>query len=225
MSLIERIKFFLAGWLASVLVQALVATVRVHMEGKTIEDELHRKGHLIYTFWHGRLLIPTVFRRRLGARILVSKHRDGEYIAQVLRRLGQRPVRGSTRRGGSAALRALFAGTQDSDLAITPDGPRGPRYIAKPGVIFLAQKIGLPILPLGIGMSHFWELRSWDAFRIPKPFSHTFVKAAPPIYLPADISGEEMEALRKELERRLSQATEYADRKALEWTPPGAASC
>lgn len=217
MWLIDRIKFFIAGWMGAVLLQALMAVVRVHMEGKEIEDRLHRKGHLIYTFWHGRLLIPTVFRRRLGARILVSRHRDGEYIAQVVKRLGQKPIRGSTRRGGSAALRALFSGEQDTDLAITPDGPRGPRYIVKPGVIFLAQKAGLPILPVGIGMSSFWQVGSWDAFRIPKPFSHAFVKVVEPIYVPADISPEKMEGLRQELERKLRQATEYADRKALEW--------
>ena len=218
MSLSEKIKYFLVGWLGATLLRTLMITVRIHVEGKEIDARLHRVGPVIYAFWHGRLVVPTLFRQGQGARTLISRHRDGEYIAQIARRLGHQPVRGSSTRGGSAALRALSA-NQDgtADLAITPDGPRGPRYVAQRGTIFLGQKSGLPILPIAIGMRRYWQLPSWDEFRIPKPFSHVLFKFVEPLYIPRVLSSEEMEAYRLKLQEMLREATAYADRKVLEW--------
>ena len=118
-------------------------------------DELYRQGRrLIITFWHGRQLMMPLAYRGAEAHILISQHRDGELIHRIVTRFGGRSVRGSTTRGGAAALRQLIElGRSGVDLAVTPDGPKGPRQVVQIGVIHLAKATGLPIVPLTFSCS------------------------------------------------------------------------
>jgi len=126
----------------------------------------------IYAIWHNRIL-PLLYAHRDEAMVLlISRHRDGGYLADLAERLGYRFVRGSTQRGGDVGLlgivRALKSG---SVVAVTPDGPRGPLERVKPGVVAAAQHAGVPIIPGTASVSRAWRLSSWDRFFIPKPFA------------------------------------------------------
>ncbi len=120
--------------------------------------------------------------------MLVSEHSDGEIIAQIGARLGQRTVRGSTTRGGARALLGLVRALQAGEtIAITPDGPRGPRHEVQAGVVAAAQRAGAPVVAIGVACSRAWSLGSWDRFRIPMPFARIVLSYTEPILMPADL--------------------------------------
>lgn len=137
------------------IIRLLGKTMRMTIRGTDAVDTLYREGqHIILAFWHGRqLMIPLAYHGR-EVHILISQHRDGELISQVMSRFGYHSVRGSSTRGGTAALRQLIKlGRSGVDIAITPDGPKGPRYVAQPGAIQIAKVTGLPIMPLTFSCS------------------------------------------------------------------------
>jgi hypothetical protein len=136
-------------------IRLLGRTLRIKTEGTEQVDELYRKGrHLIIAFWHGRQLMMPLAYRGTGAHVLISQHRDGELIHRIVSRFGFRSVRGSTTRGGAAALRDLIRlGQSGVDLVITPDGPKGPSRVAQIGAVQLARATGLPIVPLAFSCS------------------------------------------------------------------------
>jgi lysophospholipid acyltransferase (LPLAT)-like uncharacterized protein len=135
---------------------------------------------------------------------MVSASRDGGFLTHILERFQTDPVRGSTSRRGSQALRELVSWAQQGrDLAITPDGPRGPRYVVQDGIIALAQLTGLPIIPAGTRVRWKIQLRSWDRFQIPLPFTRCDILAGPPISVPRNATPEERESLRRQLEEAL----------------------
>jgi hypothetical protein len=201
---IERIKYFLVGVFGSILIRLLFSTISIREMPEAIAQKHKRQGKcMIYAFWHAHILTPSYVGRNLGAKVLISQHRDGEYIAQVIKRLGFDVVRGSTTRGGARALLSMInkAKEDKASFAITPDGPRGPRFIVQPGVIFLAQKTGYPIVPVSLGLTKYWELPSWDKFRIPKPFSKAVMIYGEPIIIPPKLEKSEVEEYRVSLEK------------------------
>jgi len=202
------------GILGSILARALVMTLRVTFEG---EEKLERiranKQKIIYALWHGQLLILTCLLRNRDIHPIISEHRDGEMVARVVKRLGYTPVRGSSTRGGVKVLLEILTKLGNKyDLAITPDGPRGPRWKVQQGVVFLAQKTGLPIVPSANGAERFWELKSWDRFRIPKPFSRALVLYGDPIFIPAELDREGHNELMKTLEETLIALSQELDK-------------
>jgi lysophospholipid acyltransferase (LPLAT)-like uncharacterized protein len=139
--------------------------------------------------------------RRRGA-AYHSRSRDGELVARWIRRFGLEPVRGSSTRGGGEALRLLTRALRSGhEVVVVPDGPKGPREVLKPGVIALARLTGAPIVPMALGASREWRLRSWDEFRIPKPFARCVMRFGEPIYVARHRAAEE--AARKEVEAAL----------------------
>lgn len=145
----------LAPPLAAAVIRALGRTMRIETVGDDAIAARWRAGEPnIIAFWHGRqLMLPLAYGGR-GLDILISRHRDGELISRAMRSFGFSSVRGSTTRGGSAALKTLIErGRAGRDLAVTPDGPKGPRQVAQPGVIHLAKVTGFPIFPLTFGAS------------------------------------------------------------------------
>jgi lysophospholipid acyltransferase (LPLAT)-like uncharacterized protein len=141
--------------LGAAVIRGLGRSMRLDSMGHEQMDALYRQGrHVILAFWHAQqLMIPTGYRGTRGC-VLISRHQDGEIIARIISRFGHRAVRGSSTRGGALALRELIRlGRSGTDLAVTPDGPKGPRQVAKPGVIQLAKATGLPIVPLAFGCS------------------------------------------------------------------------
>ncbi len=148
--LVEWLKLAVVPPMAGSLVRLFGRLLRVETHGGEIVDGLYRAGkRVIIVFWHGRQLMMPLAYRGTEAHILISQHRDGELIHRIVSRFGFRSVRGSTTRGGSAALRRLVRlGRSGVDLVVTPDGPKGPRQVVQAGVIQLAKATGLPIVPL-----------------------------------------------------------------------------
>ncbi len=137
----------------------------------------------IVTLWHNTLFPLAYVHRNEGATVLVSRHGDGELIVRALNGLGFSVARGSTTRGGAAGLRELVrvARRGAGDLAVTPDGPKGPARRAQPGIAYLSALTGFPILPLALVSDRAWRFRSWDRFQVPKPFARVVVVAGEPI--------------------------------------------
>jgi len=207
---------WLAGLLAKWVIAPYYLTIRIRnapdMSAAFARDP---RPPGVYAFWHSHQLSAVWHFRRAGAAILISASRDGEYIARVARSVGFVPLRGSSSRLGAPGLKALIeAARSGRPVAITPDGPRGPRHSVSPGVLALAQKSGYPVRPFAIGLSSFWELPSWDRFRIPKPFSRGYACWGEPLHVPAEADNATMEHLAAELRSRMIALEEFADRMA-----------
>lgn len=172
---------------------------------------IDKSQRVIYAFWHNQqtfLLYP--YRKQGKICVLVSQSKDGEYIAKALPKFKMTAVRGSTTRGGSSALRSLIEIAQDGyNLAITPDGPRGPIYEAHSGIIYLAQKTHMPIIPAGVACSHKFAVNSWDKFQIPLPFGKCAIIYASPLWVGED---DNIEECRKKLTVYMNEATKQAEK-------------
>ncbi len=169
------------------------------------------RGQKIYIFWHEYILFPLSLRGHCNLAMLLSRHRDADILSRVAYHLGFEFVRGSTRRGGTAAIRELLRRSEKMHLTITPDGPRGPRRRLAPGAIYLASKLGLPLVLMGFGFDRPWRVRSWDRFAIPRPFSRARAVVAPEVRLPANLDRRGIEHYRVEVERLLNRMTEEAE--------------
>ncbi len=196
-----------------ILIYALGMTLRIKWIGlENLNAVREEKKSVIYAFWHGRMLIFTYSHRRQGIHVLISQHRDGEFIARIIHRLGFVSVRGSTTRGGSKAVFQMCErSTSGFDVALTPDGPKGPRFLVHPGTMYIAQRSRRPIVPITNSAKDRWSLSTWDRFMIPKPFSKVIILLGKPIWVPADCPSQELEKLRLELETRLQELTQKAD--------------
>ncbi len=176
------------------------------MIGEQHLQRVRRSGtSVIFTGWHEQLLAPLWHRRDEDITLLVSGHQDGRLLARTAKRWGYRVVHGSSTRGGTRGLRGLIRTLQaGADVAVTPDGPRGPARVAKPGVLAAARHSGASIVPVAAHASAAWRARSWDGFVIPAPFARVRIAYGPPIG--AATCGHERELL----ERGLRQAESAA---------------
>jgi lysophospholipid acyltransferase (LPLAT)-like uncharacterized protein len=203
-----------AGLLGAILIRCWMGTVRTRLA--ILDPRLHpadvRVQRYIYAFWHDTMFFPAILPARIH--VLISQHADGELIAQVCRHLGFGVVRGSSTRGASQALLGLLRQSRHTHVAVTPDGPRGPRRQLQRGLIFLASVSGLPIVPCGFGYARAWHARSWDRFAVPHPWSSATCVMAPAIHIPPHLSREELERYRRLVEEQLRETTEAAERWA-----------
>lgn len=190
-----------------------------HPLGEPVEpnDPKLPRRHL-YAFWHETLLYPAFHYSVQGAQVLISRSEDGQIIAEVCRSLGFEPVRGSTSRGGVEAVRQILRAGQSTHVGVTPDGPRGPRRKVQAGVIYLAARTGLPIIPSGFAFARPWRLNSWDRFAVPRPWSRAVCVTLPPLQVPAELEKEDLETYRQKLEEALHQATALAEQLAASGT-------
>jgi lysophospholipid acyltransferase (LPLAT)-like uncharacterized protein len=215
-----REKLKIEGRLARWLIAFGVRLLRVWE--RTLRYEVdHRAGILgkpvsenyIGALWHNRLLIfPLVLRRffpdRHGA-ALISASRDGDLLADGIRRFGYDVVRGSSSRLGASAILQLTERLESRrDVVITPDGPRGPAYELGPGIVFLARKSGAPVLPMNLEYSRYWRLGSWDRFIIPQPFSKVRVLINQPHHVKSIDTPAEFEAERLALQNAMMALVE-----------------
>jgi lysophospholipid acyltransferase (LPLAT)-like uncharacterized protein len=152
-------------------------------------------------------VIPAGYRfRGKQVAVMISRSFDGEYIARILQRLGYRPVRGSSSRGAVGAAMGMRRELEKGHPGVfTIDGPRGPRYVAKPGPVMLAKKTGQPINCFYIAVERAWILNSWDRMIIPSPFSRACLYISGPMQVPADASEEEMSALHQQMQETLER--------------------
>ena len=214
-------KFSLLPPVAAALVWGIAATMRRETRGHEAIDAFYRSGgHIILAFWHAQQLMIPVGYRGAGAHVLISQHGDGEIIARMIARFGHQAVRGSSTRGGAGALRELIKlGRAGKDLVVTPDGPRGPRQVAKLGVVQLAKVTGLPIVPLAFACSTRQLFASWDHFMVPYPFSRGVFLYGKPMFVPREGDGPALEASRLALERELNRLTKEAEQAVAHITP------
>ncbi|MGQ9576032.1 MAG: lysophospholipid acyltransferase family protein [Thermoguttaceae bacterium] len=205
----------LAGLLASRLIRAWMGTLhyRTVYYDPTVDPAFPEcRGHKIFIFWHEYMLLPIYQRAGCKTAILLSRHRDAEIILHLARYAGFDFVRGSTRRGGVAAIRQLLRKSTQMHLAITPDGPRGPRRRMAPGPIYLASRLGMPLVPVGIGYDRPWRIASaWDQFAIPRPFSRARAILGPPLFVPPDLDRSGMEEFRRRFEALQNRLSDEAE--------------
>lgn len=189
-------------------------TTRWTMEGEADRDRLiDAKQPFVVAFWHGRLaMMPFAWRPGLGFAMLVSEHRDGQLIADVVEHFGIARVSGSTTKGGAKALRAMVQTLKSGIcVGITPDAPRGPCLRANEGVVHLARLAGVPILPATYATSNRKILGTWDGFNIPLPFSRGAIVWGRAIEVPRTLDEAGIEALRADIETRMNAQVERAD--------------
>ncbi|REK07902.1 MAG: DUF374 domain-containing protein [Planctomycetota bacterium] len=177
------------------------------------------QGRKIYIFWHEYILLPLHMRGNCNLAMLLSRHRDADILLEVARHMGFDCVRGSTFGGGGTALREMQRKGRQMNLAITPDGPRGPRRVLAQGPIYLASTLGLPLVAMGFGYSNPWRLGSWDRFAIPQPYSRARAVVSPAIDIPSDLDREGVEHYRRQVEGLLRRLTCEAEAWADAGTP------
>jgi lysophospholipid acyltransferase (LPLAT)-like uncharacterized protein len=169
-------------------------------------------GQKIYIFWHEYILFPIYLRGHCNFAMLLSRHRDAEILSYAAHHLGFDFVRGSTNRGGVTALRELLRTSREMNLTITPDGPRGPRRQLAPGAVFLASRLGMPLVAMGYGYDRPWRVRAaWDQFAIPRPFSRARAVIGPQTFVPPDLDRDGIEHFRGKIERLMNRLSEDAE--------------
>jgi lysophospholipid acyltransferase (LPLAT)-like uncharacterized protein len=203
-------------WMASLLLRAGAATLRRTDFGRQHVDSCLVKGErAIVAFWHGRLLMMPFVFPGYRATILISHHRDGEYITRIAEWLGYTVVRGSATRGGARAFKQLLQCLKEGNhVAITPDGPKGPRQQVKSGVIELSRLSGMPILPVAFGAWPRSILKSWDQFLVPHLFARAVYVWGEPLYVPETADKDAAEKLQSVLAERLDALVAEADNRA-----------
>ena len=204
------------AWLVANLMRLLAATLRYRVDGGKGPATLPATP-VIFALWHNRLGLcmktyesfvrPDCKHDHLAA--LISASKDGALLAAILENFGVQPVRGSSSRRGAQALLELSSWAERGyDLAVTPDGPRGPRYVVQDGVLTLAQVTGLPIVPFSYRLGWKIRVKSWDRFQIPLPFGRITMRFGDPIPVPREATESEREALRLKVENALKAITE-----------------
>jgi lysophospholipid acyltransferase (LPLAT)-like uncharacterized protein len=202
------------AWLIFATIRLVSATLRYRWQDNSGYFDNGLGGPAIYCVWHNRLaLCMTAYaayadRRKSGSRMaaMVSASKDGAFLAAILRCFNVQPVRGSSSRRGAQALLELTTWAERGfDLAITPDGPRGPCYEVQDGAMSLAQVTGLPIIPFSYSLNWKVRLNSWDRFQIPLPFSYCEMRAGKPIYVPRNATDEERNHLQLQLQNTLRE--------------------
>jgi lysophospholipid acyltransferase (LPLAT)-like uncharacterized protein len=189
------------------ILKSLFSTLRLHVEDRSGVLKEEAGSPVIVCFWHNRILgITFAFDRiypgkRAGVTVLTSPSKDGEILARLVGAFGMEAVRGSSSRRGSRALLELVRLVRGGrDIAITPDGPRGPRYSLGPGIILLAQSTGARIVPAHASFSRCVRMKTWDGFIIPLPFSKVSVTIDEALAIPGELNGDAFEEKRKNLE-------------------------
>jgi lysophospholipid acyltransferase (LPLAT)-like uncharacterized protein len=160
------------------------------------------------------LLLPLVTHCGPDFSILVSRHRDGELITQVMRMFKGKTVRGSTSRGAVAGLLGMMRNQPSKHLGITPDGPRGPRRVVQDGAVYLASRTGMPLVPTGYGSDGCWRAGSWDKMALPRPFRRAVGVIGRPIIVPADLDREGIEAYRGRMQEAMDRVQKRAEELA-----------
>ena len=196
-------------------VRLLGLTLSIRRDERAVEPLWQARAPVIYAVWHGQiLLLPLLYGRRAVC-VLASRSRDGELLTRYIGQFGIEAVRGSSSRGGAAALRHLARWLEEGrEVVVVPDGPRGPAEVVKPGIVGLARLSGAAIVPVAVGASSEWRLGSWDGFRIPRPFARCVARFGEPIHVARVVDRRAEEAVREEVEAALRALSSSVDHEA-----------
>ncbi len=208
----QRLALTVVSFVGYLAIRALGATLRFawsEEEGSTPE-RIARPA--IYSFWHECIFPAAALFRGQGIAVMTSLSFDGEFIARIIEKLGFRAVRGSSSRGAVGALLGMRHEVEAGEaVAFTIDGPRGPKYVAKPGPVFLAQTTGAPMAAFHIAVEKAWVLKSWDATRIPKPFSRALLRVSRAMQVPAEADDAALRTHHGELQSALERVRDFAE--------------
>jgi lysophospholipid acyltransferase (LPLAT)-like uncharacterized protein len=216
MKIRSRYVNIILSWTATLLLRLLFLTVRIRHYHVAPDGTPYRRpgGRVRYVFsmWHDQIVMAVFSQRTWNLAGLISQHRDGGYLADSVRIAGIQPVRGSTSRGGMEAIREILS-LPDLHLAMTPDGPRGPRRQMKDGIFFIASRSERPLVPSGMAASNAWQVRgNWTDLTIPKPFSTAVLIAGTPVIVPKDLDRESMEQWSAALTAEMARLDTIAER-------------
>ena len=215
LTLLQRALIPIIGWVVWAVIRLLGPTIRFEVVGGKNSGRDYRPDQppYIYAFWH-RCIIPATwyFRNRKGV-LMNTTNFDGQWTRRVIERLGYLTAQGSSTRGGLRALAVMARRLEEGfDSGFTIDGPRGPRYVAKPGPVMLARRSGRPIILFHIGLERAWTLKkSWDLMQIPKPYTRAVLVIAPLLWVPKDTSHEGLEKKHQEMQKILERLRDVAE--------------
>ena len=210
----ERILLWFISWAGYLAIVLIGSTLRYSISW---EDESLRPGAtfeepVIYSFWHRAVFPASWMWRKRRIVVMVSRSFDGEYIARIIERLGFGAVRGSSSRGGAGALLGMKNEIErGAAVAFTIDGPRGPKYVAKPGPVALAKATGLPMAAFYVALSNAWVLKTWDQMVIPKPFARALARVSQRIPVPSNADDAQMQDYHAQLQASLERVTAFAE--------------
>jgi lysophospholipid acyltransferase (LPLAT)-like uncharacterized protein len=213
-SLSERILLWLISWAGYLAIALIGPTIRYSISW---EEEPSQPGAIfekpvIYSFWHRAVFPASWMWRKQRIAVMVSRSFDGEYIARIIQRLGFAAVRGSSSRGGPGALLGMKSVLERGEsVAFTSDGPRGPKYVAKPGPVGLSKVTSIPMAAFYVALGNSFVLKTWDDFMIPKPFSKALVRLSRKTVVPADADDTQIADYHAQLQAALERVTEFAE--------------
>ena len=206
--LMIRVVSLLMSWILRVWLGGL--TYRLVFDDPDVEPK-RMSLRSVYLLWQEMLLAPSYTHARQGVAALISDHADGELITQIVRMLGGQAVRGSTSKRSLSAMRGMMRRGRALHVAITPDGPRGPRRVMQPGAIYLASRAGMPLIPCGFAFRDCWRHRSWDRMAFPKPGTVATVVAGRPIDVPPELDKAGLERYREIAQAALNDVQRRAE--------------
>ena len=207
-------------WITARIIKIIYLTCRYQYHGtEKIKQYVHKGKPMIVIFWHSRsMMMSKMWYTKVGnypVNGIISMHRDGQYISKILGFLGVGTIEGSTTRGGLSALRNVLRDLKKGiSVAITPDGPKGPRQrLVTEGLLYMAKTANVPIIPIGVSATHAKRLPTWDRYMVVLPFSKIFFEIADPVFIPKKASISEIEKTKKSLEKTLNDLTCKLDTK------------
>jgi len=204
------VKTKILAWLLPRVIFSIYFFLRHTIRWEIVGEPYHPDGKpYLLAFWHARILMMAYPHQQWNGVVMVSEHRDGEYIAQAGKYMGIDSVRGSSTRGGFRAfLSMLRMAKAGKSLGITPDGPKGPVEIVQAGTVQLAKKTGLPLRAVCYASKRYWRINSWDRFYIPQPFTRGVFIMGEPVYA-GDDDAETLAAFQKAMDDVQAQADGY----------------
>ena len=201
--------------LTAALIKGLMRSCRVvRIEGEAAERRAleESNGGAVYVTWHQRMSYLFHFASRRHLAVMISQSRDGEYAARLAHLLGFKSLRGSSTRGGIAALRHMVRRAKQGEVVgMLADGPLGPSRIMKMGALLMAREAHVPLIGLVWGADRCWVFNSWDRYLIPKPVARIVLLYTEPLWIPAHVRGDELESYRCLFEQRLNEGTQKCD--------------
>ena len=204
----------LLPWLYKVVITTILATCRVVFLGRHRVEQFERAGRTwVFVAWHETTGTSVALERNKRLAMMASDSRDGEYIARGIELLGNIPVRGSSSKGGAKAARAMTRWLRSGhSAALTPDGPRGPRRVVQPGILWIGALSGAPLVPYHVAATRQWVLeRTWDRHRFPKPFATVYVAIGEPYLVDRRKLESDEAAVLQEFGERMTRNVEVAE--------------
>jgi lysophospholipid acyltransferase (LPLAT)-like uncharacterized protein len=215
LTFLQRLQIPIIGWVVWAVIRILGPTIRFEVLGGQRVGRDYRPDlpPNVYAFWHRCIIAGTWYFRNRNAVLLNTTNFDGQWTRRVIERLGYQTAQGSSTRGGLRGLAVMAQRLEQGvDAAFTIDGPRGPRYVAKPGPVMLARRSGRPIILFHIGLEHAWTLKkTWDLFQVPKPYTRAILVIAPPLEVPENSNREGLERKHQEMQKTLEHVRDVAE--------------